>query len=117
MENETNKKERASLISERVKKLATLALVAAGSLTASSPAQASVQEAGTITDRVAKVRHAVVEKAKQESSYLSEKTAAPETLLAQWGNWGNWGNWNNWPNWHNWGNWGNWANWGNWGNF
>ena len=113
MENEKNRKERASLITERLKKLATLALVAAGSLTASSPAQASVQELGNIADRVAKVRQAVVEKATQQNPYLSDKQVTPETLLAQWGNWGNWGNWMNWNNWNNWHNY-----WGNtWGNF
>jgi hypothetical protein len=112
MESENNRKERALLITERLKKLATLALVAASSLGVSSPAQASVQQDGSIADRVAKVRQAVVEKAQQQNPYLSEKQGAPETILAQWGNWGNWGNWTNWNNWNNWHNyWGNtWAN-------
>jgi hypothetical protein len=116
MKDQKNEKQRASMIGARVKQLATLATVVASSLALGSPAQASVTMPGSIPDRVAKVRQAVVEKATQQNPYLSGKESTPETLLAQWGNWGNWGNWNNWTNWDNWSNWHNyWGN--NWGNY
>jgi hypothetical protein len=83
---ENKRKEHASPISKSVKKLATLALIAAGSLTAGSQTQASVQGPGTITDRVAKVRQAVLEKTTRQNLSVIEKQAIPETLLAQWGN-------------------------------
>jgi hypothetical protein len=116
MKEEKSAKQRASLISARVKKLATLATVVVGGLAFGSSAQASVDSPGSIADRVAKVRQAVVEKATQHNAYLPGQESAPETVLARWGNWGNWANWANWDNWNNWSNWGN--AWGNvWGNY
>jgi hypothetical protein len=98
---------RDPLVSGRIKRLASAALLAGSLLT--GLAQASVP--GSVLYRVAAVQNALGKKLADTNSAVDEKTAreklAPaEFELAQWINWGNWGNWNNWHNWVN-------VNWGN----
>jgi hypothetical protein len=95
---------RAAVIAGRIKQLTTLALVA-GSAVIGPSLHAVVQEPSSVSDRVAKIRHALAEITIQPSSI---KTEASKVLVAQWGN--SWTNWNNWKNWQNWNNWVNWLN-------
>jgi hypothetical protein len=100
------------VVSARIKKLATAALLAGGLLTGSA-AQASVP--GSVTYRAAAVRDELAKRLSQAPA-TNDQTAVQEKLpyspvqLAQWLNWGNWGNWNNWNNWRKWSNWGDFSN-------
>jgi hypothetical protein len=66
----------------------------------------------TFSQRVAKVRQLITEKAQ------SVGQAGNTSASINWVNWRNWGNWGkHWHNWHNWRNWPNWRNWRNWHNW
>lgn len=104
------KKGRSSIIADRLKKMAALSLVVAGSLTASATSLAPGQQVNSISDRVVALRETVAKGASQTGSPLAANSGDPKMLLAQY--WANaWQNWNNWNNWHDWLNWGNWGNW------
>jgi hypothetical protein len=58
-------------------------------------------EASTPIDRVARIRDALLENDRHQSS---SDPSMDMKLLAQRTNWTNWNNWNNWNNWKNWKN-------------
>ena len=58
-------------------------------------------EVSTPIDRVARIREALLENDRHQSS---SDPSMDMKLLAQRTNWTNWNNWNNWNNWKNWKN-------------
>jgi rSAM-associated Gly-rich repeat protein len=84
---------------------AALQLLACASLTSngtSAKVDTTDSSQATISERVARVRTAMVEQTKPASD-------DNDIHLTGWGNWHNgWRNWGNgWRKWHNWHNWGN----------